>query len=64
MRIDQESSSSSNRDAEASTSTSMKPVKTEEPGTDLLPKEMNDMTISDDKADGHNDKVISISLTQ
>ena len=62
MRIDQESSSSSNRDAEASTSTSMKPVKTEEPGADLLPKEMNDMTISDDKADDHNDKVISISL--
>jgi hypothetical protein len=58
MRIDQESSSSSNRDAEASTSTSMKLVKTEEPGTDLLPKEMNDMTISDDKADGHNDKEI------
>ncbi|CAD6211695.1 unnamed protein product [Miscanthus lutarioriparius] len=56
VRIDQESSPSSNRDAEASTSTSMKPVKTEEPGADLLPKEMNDMTISDDKADGHNDK--------
>jgi kinase len=62
VRIDQESSSSSNRDAEASTSTSMKPVKTEEAGADLLPKEMNIMTISDDKADGHNDKVISISL--
>ncbi|ONL99334.1 Shaggy-related protein kinase theta [Zea mays] len=56
VRIDQESSSTSNRDAEASTSTSMKPVKTEEAGADLLPKEMNIMTISDDKADGHNDK--------
>ncbi|AQL10354.1 Putative glycogen synthase kinase family protein [Zea mays] len=56
VRIDQESSSSSNRDAEASTSTSMKPVKTEEPVADLLPKELNDMTISDDKADDHNDK--------
>jgi len=40
----------------------MKPAKTEEPVADLLPKEMNDMTINDDKADGHNDKVISISL--
>lgn len=63
MRIDQESSSSSsNRDAEASTSSNMKLVKNEEPGADLLPKELNGMTISDDKADGHNDKVISISL--
>jgi hypothetical protein len=56
VRIDQESSSSSNRDAEASTSSSMKPVKTEKAGADLLPKEMNGMTISDDKVDGHNDK--------
>jgi kinase len=40
----------------------MKPVKTEEPVADLLPKELNDMTISDDKADDHNDKVISVSL--
>jgi hypothetical protein len=39
----------------------MKPVKTEEAGADLLPKEMNGMTISDDKVDGHNDKV-SISF--
>jgi kinase len=62
VRIDQESSSSSNRDAEASTSSSMKPVKTEKAGADLLPKEMNGMTISDDKVDGHNDKV-SISFT-
>jgi kinase len=60
VRIDQESSSSSNRDAEASTSSSMKPVKTEKAGADL-PKEMNGMTISDDKVDGHNDKV-SISF--
>jgi kinase len=40
----------------------MKPVKTEKAGADLLPKEMNGMTISDDKVDGHNDKV-SISFT-
>lgn len=63
MRIDQESSSSSShRDAEASTSCNMKLVKTEEPGADLLPKELNGMTISDDKADGQNDKVSLISL--
>jgi hypothetical protein len=55
MRVDQESSSS-HRDAEASTSTSKNPGRTEEAGADILPKEMNEMTISDDKVDGHNDK--------
>lgn len=59
MRVDQESSSS-HRDAEASTSTSKNPGRTEEAGADILPKEMNEMTISDDKVDGHNDKVILI----
>lgn len=59
MHLDQESSSS-HRDAEASTSTSMNPAKAEETGADL-PKGMNDMTISDDKVDGrNNDKVILI----
>jgi hypothetical protein len=60
MRLDQESSSSSHRDAEASTSTSMNPAKTEETAADL-PEGMNDMKISDDKVDGHNDKVILFS---
>jgi hypothetical protein len=61
MRLDQESSSSSHRDSEASTSTSMKPVKTEETGAGL-PEGLNDMKISDDKVDGHNDKVIFVLL--
>uniref|UniRef100_A0A0E0F027 non-specific serine/threonine protein kinase n=1 Tax=Oryza meridionalis TaxID=40149 RepID=A0A0E0F027_9ORYZ len=61
MRVDQESSSS-HRDAEASTSTSKDPGRTEEAGADILPKEMNEMTISDDKVDGHNDKIIVTSI--
>lgn len=56
MRLDQESTSSSHRDADASTSTSMNPAKTEEMGADLLPEGMHDMKISDDKVGGHNDK--------
>ena len=60
MRLDQESSSSSHRDAEASTSTSVNPAKTEETGAYLLPVGLNDMKISDDKVDGRNDKVILI----
>ncbi|KAE8789614.1 Shaggy-related protein kinase theta [Hordeum vulgare] len=51
MHLDQESSS--HRDAEASTSTSMNPAKAEDTGADL-PKGMHDMTINDNKVDGHN----------
>jgi hypothetical protein len=39
----------------------MKPVKTEETGAGL-PEGLNDMKISDDKVDGHNDKVIFVLL--
>uniref|UniRef100_A0A0D9XLN8 non-specific serine/threonine protein kinase n=1 Tax=Leersia perrieri TaxID=77586 RepID=A0A0D9XLN8_9ORYZ len=54
-RIDQ-AISSSHSDAESSSAASKNPGRTEEAGADILPKEMNDMTISDDKVDGRNEK--------